>query len=88
LKRHQKTAAGVSGGIDMAVQLVAIEYGEDVAKSVQMLIEYDPHHLSTAAPLQRRRPPPSIARDRCCVTCTRADRGGGSTVNQGISVNY
>jgi transcriptional regulator GlxA family with amidase domain len=43
--RHGKimTAAGVSAGIDMALQLVAIEYGEDVAKSVQLLIEYDPH---------------------------------------------
>ena len=42
--RHGKimTAAGVSAGIDMALQLVAIEYGEDVAKSVQLLIEYDP----------------------------------------------
>ena len=27
----------------MALQLVAIENGEDVAKSVQLLIEYDPH---------------------------------------------
>jgi transcriptional regulator GlxA family with amidase domain len=43
--RHGKimTAAGVSAGIDMALQLVAIEYGEDVAESVQLLIEYDPH---------------------------------------------
>ena len=43
--RHGKimTAAGVSAGIDMALQLVAIEYSEDVAKSVQLLIEYDPH---------------------------------------------
>lgn len=37
------TAAGVSAGIDMALNLVALEYGEDVAKSVQLLIEYDPH---------------------------------------------
>ena len=43
--RHGKimTAAGVSAGIDMALQLVATEYGEEVAKSVQLLIEYDPH---------------------------------------------
>ena len=43
--RHRKimTEAGVLAGIDMALQLVAIEYGEDVAKSVQLLIEYDPH---------------------------------------------
>lgn len=37
------TAAGVSAGIDMALQLVAIEYGENIAQSVQLLIEYDPH---------------------------------------------
>ena len=27
----------------MALQLVTIEYGDEVAKSVQLLIEYDPH---------------------------------------------
>ena len=37
-----RSAAGVSAGIDMALQLVAVEHGEEVAKSVQLLIEYDP----------------------------------------------
>jgi putative intracellular protease/amidase len=36
------TAAGVSAGIDMALQLVALERGEEVAQTVQLLIEYDP----------------------------------------------
>lgn len=36
------TAAGVSAGIDMALQLVAWEWGEDISKSVQLLLEYDP----------------------------------------------
>ncbi|WP_054768280.1 DJ-1/PfpI family protein [Lysinibacillus parviboronicapiens] len=36
------TAAGVSSGIDMALQLVAWECGEDISKSVQLLLEYDP----------------------------------------------
>jgi transcriptional regulator GlxA family with amidase domain len=36
------TAAGVSAGIDMALTLVAREVGEDVAKAIQLGIEYDP----------------------------------------------
>lgn len=42
--RHGKimTAAGVSAGIDMALELVALIHGDDVAKAVQLGIEYDP----------------------------------------------
>jgi len=36
------TAAGVSSGIDMALTLVAKLAGEDVAKAIQLGIEYDP----------------------------------------------
>jgi transcriptional regulator GlxA family with amidase domain len=36
------TSAGVSAGIDMALTLVARECGEEIAKSIQLLIEYDP----------------------------------------------
>jgi transcriptional regulator GlxA family with amidase domain len=36
------TAAGVSSGIDMALTLIAEIAGEDVAKAVQLGIEYDP----------------------------------------------
>ncbi|GGB69471.1 DJ-1/PfpI family protein [Fictibacillus barbaricus] len=36
------TAAGVSSGIDMALQLVAWEKGEDIAKASQLILEYDP----------------------------------------------
>lgn len=36
------TAAGVSAGIDMALNLVAIECGDDVAQMIQLGIEYDP----------------------------------------------
>jgi transcriptional regulator GlxA family with amidase domain len=36
------TAAGVSAGIDMALSLVALEQGEEMAKTIQLLIEYDP----------------------------------------------
>jgi putative intracellular protease/amidase len=36
------TAAGVSSGIDMALNLAAQIAGDDVAKSIQLMIEYDP----------------------------------------------
>ena len=36
------TAAGVSSGIDMALTLAAREAGEEVAKAIQLRIEYDP----------------------------------------------
>ncbi|HXX89039.1 MAG TPA: DJ-1/PfpI family protein [Acidimicrobiales bacterium] len=36
------TAAGVSSGIDMALTLVAMVAGDDVAKAIQLGIEYDP----------------------------------------------
>jgi transcriptional regulator GlxA family with amidase domain len=36
------TAAGVSSGIDMALDLVRRERGDEVAQSVQLTIEYDP----------------------------------------------
>lgn len=37
------TSAGVSAGIDMALQLVARMTNEQVAATVQLAIEYDPH---------------------------------------------
>lgn len=36
------TAAGVSAGIDMALVLAAEECGEDVARAIQLAVEYDP----------------------------------------------
>ena len=36
------TAAGVSAGIDMALQLTALQYGDDLARGIQLGIEYDP----------------------------------------------
>lgn len=36
------TAAGVSAGIDMALHLAARIHGDDVAKAIQLAIEYDP----------------------------------------------
>jgi transcriptional regulator GlxA family with amidase domain len=36
------TAAGVSAAVDMALSLAALEQGEEMAKTIQLLIEYDP----------------------------------------------
>ncbi len=36
------TAAGVSSGIDMALKLVSLEFGEELAQMIQLGIEYDP----------------------------------------------
>ena len=36
------TAAGVSAGIDMALRLVALEAGDEVAQAIQLVLEYDP----------------------------------------------
>ena len=36
------TAAGVSSGIDMGLTLVATMFGDDMARAIQLAIEYDP----------------------------------------------
>jgi transcriptional regulator GlxA family with amidase domain len=36
------TAAGVSSGIDMALRLIQLMYGDEAAQAVQLGIEYDP----------------------------------------------
>jgi len=36
------TAAGVSSGIDMALRLIQLAYGDEAAQGVQLGIEYDP----------------------------------------------
>ncbi|MGG1659183.1 DJ-1/PfpI family protein [Brevibacillus sp. NRS-1366] len=59
--RHDKivTAAGVSSGIDMALQLVAWELGEDTSKVVQLILEYDPQPpFDTGSP--KKAPAPMV----------------------------
>ncbi|MDF2736119.1 MAG: glutamine amidotransferase [Chloroflexota bacterium] len=36
------TAAGVSSGIDMALRLIQLEAGDDLAQAIQLSVEYDP----------------------------------------------
>jgi cyclohexyl-isocyanide hydratase len=42
IDRNRITGAGVSAGIDMALSLVAELYGEAMARTIQLGIEYDP----------------------------------------------
>ncbi|NNC72052.1 MAG: DJ-1/PfpI family protein [Sphingomonadaceae bacterium] len=43
IDRNRITGAGVSAGIDMALSLVAEIYGEPIARTIQLGIEYDPN---------------------------------------------
>ncbi|HEY6288844.1 MAG TPA: DJ-1/PfpI family protein [Nitrospiraceae bacterium] len=57
------TAAGVSSGIDMALTLVAEEFGAAAAQTAQLLIEYDPQPLfDTGSP--DKAPPPIVSAAR------------------------
>ena len=55
------TAAGVSAGIDLALELLAAVDGEDAARTAQLMMEYDPQppfdtgHVSKADPATIRR---------------------------------
>lgn len=51
-------AAGVSAGIDMALTLVAREFGDSVAQCIQLAIEYDPEPPFKAGSL--RVAPPAV----------------------------
>jgi cyclohexyl-isocyanide hydratase len=43
IDRNRITAAGVSAGIDCALQLVSLLGGQEVAQAIQLQIKYDPH---------------------------------------------
>lgn len=50
------TAAGVSAGIDMALTLAALIAGDEVAKAIQLLLEYDPKPPFDAGAPSRAQP--------------------------------
>jgi transcriptional regulator GlxA family with amidase domain len=50
------TAAGVSSGIDMALKLVALEVGEEMAKGIQLAIEYDPQPPFNSGSIKKATP--------------------------------
>lgn len=51
------TAAGVSSGIDMALRLVQLMHGDEVAQAVQLGIEYDPEPPFDAGSPDKANPP-------------------------------
>jgi transcriptional regulator GlxA family with amidase domain len=50
------TAAGVSSGIDMALWLAGRIAGDDVARAIQLLIEYDPQPPCDAGSTEKAGP--------------------------------
>jgi transcriptional regulator GlxA family with amidase domain len=50
------TAAGVSAGIDMGLQLVALEAGEEAAKAIQLTMEYDPQPPFNSGSIEKASP--------------------------------
>jgi transcriptional regulator GlxA family with amidase domain len=50
------TAAGVSAGIDMALRLIQLEAGDQVAEAIQLSIEYDPEPPVDAGSITKARP--------------------------------
>ncbi len=67
------TAAGVSAGIDMALALAAELSSEDVARSIQLAIEYDPEP-PFAEGHPRSASPERVARVRAASAARRAAR--------------
>lgn len=65
IDRNRVTGGGVTAGIDFALTLVAALRGEDVARRIQLFIEYDPAPPFTGSP---RTAPPAL------VEAIRADR--------------
>ena len=68
------TAAGVSAGIDMALHLAAMEAGEDEARALQLVIEYDPDPPFVPARSTRPIPRRSNARPRTWCRAARKRR--------------
>ena len=64
------TAAGVSSGIDLALHLVARETNDEVAKAIQLAIEYDPQ-----PPFDSGSPAKAAATTRQLVEAAFRERG-------------
>jgi transcriptional regulator GlxA family with amidase domain len=64
------TGAGVSAGIDMALTLVSLIHGQDMAEAVQLGIEYDPQPpFDSGAPSKAR----SDIKDLVLAVATEAE---------------
>jgi transcriptional regulator GlxA family with amidase domain len=67
------TAAGVASGIDMALTLVGLIGGRDVAEAVQLGIEYDPQPPFDAGSPRKARPEITSAALRALLVGTRPE---------------
>lgn len=71
------TAAGVSAGIDMALRLVQRVVGDDLARGIQLGIEYDPDPpFDAGAP--EKLPPEMVELVRAFGIAARAKRAGAA----------
>jgi transcriptional regulator GlxA family with amidase domain len=72
--RHGKiiTAAGVSSGIDMALRLVQLMFGDQVAQAIQLGIEYDPEP-PFAAGSSEKAPAPIVETVRAAMIAREAE---------------
>jgi cyclohexyl-isocyanide hydratase len=67
------TGGGVTAGIDFALALAAEAFGPDLAKSIQLGIEYDPHPPFDAGSPERAGPE-LVARVRAAAASRQAER--------------
>ena len=72
--RHGKiiTAAGVSSGIDMALRLVQLMFGDQVTQAIQLGIEYDPEP-PFAAGSSEKAPAPIVETVRAAMIAREAE---------------
>jgi cyclohexyl-isocyanide hydratase len=70
------TGGGVTAGIDFALRVAAEAFGEDVAKSIQLGLEYDPHPPFDAG-TPRRAGPDLVAKAREGASKRQEDRQAG-----------
>ncbi len=67
------TGGGVTAGIDFALKVAAQAFGDDLAKSIQLGIEYDPHPPFDAGSPERAAPA-LVARVRADAARRQAER--------------
>jgi cyclohexyl-isocyanide hydratase len=68
------TGGGVTAGIDFALRVAAEAFGEDLAKSIQLGIEYDPHPPFDAGSPERAGAA-IVAQARTSAARRQAERG-------------
>lgn len=67
------TGGGVTAGIDFAIEVAALVFGEELAKAIQLGIEYDPHPpFDTGSP--ERAEPDLVAKVRAGAAKRQAER--------------